>query len=221
MSTQTRQRILGAAIELFAAQPRNKVAMVDVAQEVGISGPALYRYFRNREELFYAAVEEDLNRLMFGILREFVDEPKPIMGGKVWDTYAVRYVNHPLAGAAVNSRDPKVLDLVRDCDSTQLLLRAFAEEHTAAYAAGIFRQDISDEALCRQASYMVYTASIPLILAGKHYTEEWFSVQGVVIAAAFYPVPNWFDEVEVAAFVARVNSLGPDHALQEYFAQAD
>jgi len=187
--------------------------MVDVAKAVGISGPALYRYFRNRDELYLAAVEYDLDELMFGILREFAHEPKPIMGGKVWDAYSVRYVDHPLASEAVTSRDPKVLDLVRDCASTQLLLRAFAEEHTAAYQAGIFRQDISDEALCRQASYMVYSASIPLILAGKHYTDEWFSVQGVVIAAAFYPVPNWFDEAEVGAFVARVAALGPDRAL--------
>ncbi|ASO22416.1 AcrR family transcriptional regulator [Actinoalloteichus hoggarensis] len=44
-----RQEILDAAAELFAARGYHGVSIEDLGRAVGVSGPALYRHFRNKE----------------------------------------------------------------------------------------------------------------------------------------------------------------------------
>ncbi len=54
---QTRERLLDLAITLFAARGFRGVSMRDLAQAVGITPPALYNHFPNKEALYRAAVE--------------------------------------------------------------------------------------------------------------------------------------------------------------------
>ena len=55
----TRERILDAAEDLFAAQGYQATTIAQVAQAVGVQGPALYKHFASKSELF----EEVLERL--------------------------------------------------------------------------------------------------------------------------------------------------------------
>ncbi len=53
----TRERLLDVAVTLFAARGFRGVSMRDLAQAVGITPPALYNHFPNKEALYRAAVE--------------------------------------------------------------------------------------------------------------------------------------------------------------------
>ncbi len=53
----TRERLLHEAVTLFAARGFRGVSMRDLAQAVGITPPALYNHFPNKEALYRAAVE--------------------------------------------------------------------------------------------------------------------------------------------------------------------
>ncbi len=53
----TRERLLDVAVTLFAARGFHGVSMRDLAQAVGITPPALYNHFPNKEALYRAAVE--------------------------------------------------------------------------------------------------------------------------------------------------------------------
>ncbi len=56
-STDTKARILAIAVKLFAAKGYSGVSMRDIADAVGISAPALYNHFSNKDVLYRAAIE--------------------------------------------------------------------------------------------------------------------------------------------------------------------
>lgn len=61
-----REQILAAAAGMFLSQAYEAVNMTALAETVGITKPALYRYFRGKEVLFLALFEEELVRLKQG-----------------------------------------------------------------------------------------------------------------------------------------------------------
>ena len=52
-----RRQIIEAAREVFSSQSYRKVGTADVAKAVGVSEPALYRYFASKKELFLATLK--------------------------------------------------------------------------------------------------------------------------------------------------------------------
>jgi AcrR family transcriptional regulator len=53
----TRERIVAAAVDLFAARGYGAVAVSDVAAQAGTAKGSVYRHFESKEALFAAAVE--------------------------------------------------------------------------------------------------------------------------------------------------------------------
>ncbi|HZU72818.1 MAG TPA: helix-turn-helix domain-containing protein [Acidimicrobiales bacterium] len=54
---QRRQEILEAALHLFRRHGYHAVGIDDIGAAVGISGPAVYRHFANKEELLVSALD--------------------------------------------------------------------------------------------------------------------------------------------------------------------
>lgn len=61
--TKTRQRLLEVARELFAHKGLEATTMNDIALASGRGRRTLYTYFRNKEEIYFAVIEEELERL--------------------------------------------------------------------------------------------------------------------------------------------------------------
>ncbi len=59
-----RQQILDAAAGYFAEAAFEQVSLHDIAQRVGITKAALYRYFRNKEALFLALYHQQMEQLI-------------------------------------------------------------------------------------------------------------------------------------------------------------
>lgn len=59
--SDTRERLLGAAIELFGSKGFDATSMKDIANEVGIKAPAVYNHYKSKEELLAGAVTEALS----------------------------------------------------------------------------------------------------------------------------------------------------------------
>ncbi|MCK0068707.1 TetR family transcriptional regulator [Kordiimonas laminariae] len=68
-----RQQILDAAGEMFAREQYEDVKLSVLARHVGITKPALYRYFRGKEVLFLALYEQEIAR----IIEDFRNRAKP------------------------------------------------------------------------------------------------------------------------------------------------
>lgn len=61
--TKTRQKLLEVARELFAHKGLEATTMNNIAAASGRGRRTLYTYFRNKEEIYYAVIEEELERL--------------------------------------------------------------------------------------------------------------------------------------------------------------
>jgi AcrR family transcriptional regulator len=53
----TKEGILRAALEIFATFGYKKTAMSDISDLAGVSRPTLYKYFKNKEAIFFAVTE--------------------------------------------------------------------------------------------------------------------------------------------------------------------
>ncbi|MBN1538333.1 MAG: TetR family transcriptional regulator [Anaerolineales bacterium] len=60
-----RSQILEAALRIFPNKGFTDTTLQDIAQEVGISGPAIYQYFKSKEELFLSLFENLATKLIF------------------------------------------------------------------------------------------------------------------------------------------------------------
>lgn len=84
-----RRQILDTAADMFMASSYDAVNMVALARAVGITKPALYRYYRSKEVLFLALFEREIGRLQHA----FEGAPVPTEVGR---TIAGIFVDHPL-----------------------------------------------------------------------------------------------------------------------------
>lgn len=71
--TQTKRKILLTAEKLFANQGYRNVSMNEIAEEVKITKPALYHYFKDKRELYFNILDnafDELDILIEGVISE-------------------------------------------------------------------------------------------------------------------------------------------------------
>jgi len=61
--SKTRQKLVDVARQLFAKQGLEATTMNDIAQQSGKGRRTLYTYFKSKEDIYYAVIEAELERL--------------------------------------------------------------------------------------------------------------------------------------------------------------
>ncbi len=61
-----RQQILDAAAELVAEHGFHTVGVAEIGAAAGVTGPAIYRHFRNKQQLLVALLEQVVDELLDG-----------------------------------------------------------------------------------------------------------------------------------------------------------
>ena len=61
---QTRQNIIRAAAEVYRERGYERAGMADIAKSVGMTAPALYWYFKSKEEILIAFLEHTIRDLI-------------------------------------------------------------------------------------------------------------------------------------------------------------
>ena len=80
--TKTRQRLIEVARELFAKNGLEATTMNDIAKASGRGRRTLYTYFRHKEEIYYAVIEEELALLsekMEGVTKMHAEPEEKIL----------------------------------------------------------------------------------------------------------------------------------------------
>lgn len=95
--TETREKILDAARELFASEGYEGVSMRRVAEKIEYSPTAIYVHFADKEELFRELCHEDYARLAevfqsSAISSDSVERLRQI--GAIYIDFGTRYPNH-------------------------------------------------------------------------------------------------------------------------------
>lgn len=91
MSEQPEQRaaILDAAFRRFARYGYRRTSLGDIAEEVGLSRPALYHYFRNKEDVF-RALSQRINAGVVTAVAEAAQQPGLSIEDRLYAVLAAR-----------------------------------------------------------------------------------------------------------------------------------
>ncbi|MGV1048829.1 MAG: TetR/AcrR family transcriptional regulator [Solirubrobacterales bacterium] len=72
----TRQRVLEAAIRLFADRGFDACTMRDLGREVGVKAPAIYNYYDSKEHILAAASRDALRRFFTAVIGPLAEDPE-------------------------------------------------------------------------------------------------------------------------------------------------
>ena len=90
MAGETKERILSAALELFAQSGYLGTSMSDIAKQLGITKGALYKHYRSKQEILDRIVER-MNEMDYARAAEYeMPETEP-------DGFAEAYLHTPIA----------------------------------------------------------------------------------------------------------------------------
>ena len=118
-------QIIEAAITVFAKHGFAKARMEDVAEEAGLSKALLYRYFKNKDALIEAIMEEMLNRELEDIL-------------------ALLENNDPVPDRLLELNQIFVRDWQKLKSFLPLLLEFYANAHRHAAVSEAFKQSYAE-----------------------------------------------------------------------------
>jgi AcrR family transcriptional regulator len=100
-----RERILDAAIRVFAARGFGSTTMRDLAAEVGIKAPGLYAHFASKEDILAGA----MLRALHGFIRSMVAPAAPGSPAAMLEMTVRRHVRYQLAHLATTRANDLLL----------------------------------------------------------------------------------------------------------------
>lgn len=140
---RTRARILAAAAEHFAAVGLDAGSVPEIARQVGVSHATLYQHFGRKDDLFRAAVEDDLTGL-FATLTPSL-ERTDLDADELVGLLAILVDGsrrHPLARRVLAHINTEQQDALRDLPALLTLETQLTAAIAAAQRAHRIRRDI-------------------------------------------------------------------------------
>ena len=177
--SETRDKIIDAARDLFAVEGYDGVSMRQVAERIEYSPAAIYVHFADKEELFRELCVQDF-RALADFFRAAGEEPDPIQrlrtAGQKYIEFALSHPNHYRLmfmtphPENLTACDADIAKGNPDMDSYAFLLNCVRE----ALAAGVFRPDLTDPELIAQTLWAAAHGLVSLQIAkGNDQWVDW------------------------------------------------
>jgi len=168
--SETRDKILDAARELFVTEGYEGVSMRRVAEKIEYSPTAIYVYFADKQELFHELCQQDYARLA-EVFQSSAMSSNPIERvkqiGRTYTEFGVRYPNHykfmfmtPHPPHEPDEEDREVMGNP-EVDAYAFLKWAVQR----AIDAGRFREELQDAELISQTLWAAVHGVIALNIA--------------------------------------------------------
>jgi AcrR family transcriptional regulator len=176
--SETRDKILDAARELFVTEGYEGVSMRKVAEKIEYSPTAIYVHFADKNELFHELCREDFARLQEVVASEMPTDPIERLQkiGRNYVQFGERFPNHyifmfmtPHPGRELDEQDREIVGNP-EVDAYAFLKWAVQE----AIKAGYFREEVKDAELVSQTLWASVHGVISLNIAkGKDPWVGW------------------------------------------------
>jgi len=176
--SETRDKILDAARELFVSEGYEGVSMRKVAEKIEYSPTAIYVHFADKNELFHELCRQDFARLQEVVATEMPSDPIERLQqiGRNYIQFGERFPNHyvfmfmtPHPGQELDEQDREMVGNP-EVDAYAFLKWAVQE----AMNAGCFREGVQDAELVSQTLWASVHGVISLNIAkGKDPWVEW------------------------------------------------
>ena len=176
--SETRDKILDAARQLFVSEGYEGVSMRKVAEKIEYSPTAIYVHFADKNELFHELCRQDFARLQEVVATEMPSDPIECLQkiGRNYIQFGERFPNHyvfmfmtPHPGQDLDEQDREIVGNP-EVDAYAFLKRAVQD----AINAGCFREGVQDAELVSQTLWASVHGVISLNIAkGKDPWVEW------------------------------------------------
>ncbi len=171
---QREERILDAAVTLLVRWGYRKTTIDDVAREAGVGKGTIYLHWRDKNELFRAAIMRANQLLGKDIMQRIADDPEGGLPHRLWAHGVVAALDNPLMAAIMRGQPDIFQGLIGGFDpQTRNQLVGNAEEYVVQLQrAGLIRADLPVPVV----AYMMAALKIGVItapdLVGKEYMPE-------------------------------------------------
>ena len=181
--TETRDKILDAARELFVTEGYEGVSMRKVAEKIEYSPTAIYVHFADKEELFRELCHQDYARLA-QVFQSSVMSTDPIERvrqiGAIYIDFGIRFPNHYkfmfMTPQPQHDLDDKDREMHGNPEKDAYAFLRWAVQQ--AIDAGCFREELHDAELLSQTLWASVHGVISLQIAkGCDRWVEWRPVQ--------------------------------------------
>jgi AcrR family transcriptional regulator len=164
---RTRHVLLDAAIARFGRDGYRDTALAAIARDAHLSGTAAYAYFRNKEALFVAAVDEDAA----AVIREGLSTLDDDVDVDHWRetlifALASAVDRHPLARRILGGLEPEFSVRLLTIPALEQLREASRERIRRQQAAGVVRGDIEAEPIANGLVAIVLSLLMSLVQTG-------------------------------------------------------
>lgn len=137
---RTRARIVERAVVQFGAHGFRASSLAAIARDVGITAAAIYPYFATKEQLFVAAAEFDLDRLVHEAEDVAAGSPTPWLA--FVQALAGALEQHPLAVRILTEGPRELTDELLALGPLRRIGERLRADLAAAQDAGVVRRDV-------------------------------------------------------------------------------
>jgi len=168
--SETRDKILDAARELFITHGYEGVSMRKVAEKIEYSPTAIYVHFADKEDLFKQLCQEDFGRLA-EVFQSAAVPSDPVARmqeiGRLYVEFGIRYPNHYklmfMTPHPARKLDEQEHELKGNPESDAYAFLRYTVQQ--AIKAGVFRDEIADVDLISQTLWAAVHGVISLQIA--------------------------------------------------------
>ena len=187
-----RRQIIESAREVFASQSFAKVGTADLAKAVGVSEPALYRYFSSKKDLFLATLRSTAPKLLelWQNIAADVEDPLETLwsiGVDYYDHLQSHSGNMRLQFQAISeAHDPEIREALRENFAS--FVDFVAETLDEGKRRGIVRRDIDSRLMAWQFLGIGLTLDLMHLLGfsselDRSKMEQWGRLYGETLRA--------------------------------------
>jgi TetR/AcrR family transcriptional regulator, repressor for uid operon len=142
--TELRERIMQSAMENFSKKGFDRTRMEDIAAAAGLAKGTLYLYFKDKEDLFYAICDHNLEELRKQLSRLFNKKENVLSDAeRFYDEYRKRSLGSDIIWfemIAVSTRTPRLRKILAENQSK--VYRVVKEFLKTQIERGFLKEDI-------------------------------------------------------------------------------
>lgn len=191
--TDSRQRLIDAAIAIIAEKGESALRMSDIAAMVGIKQPSIYHFFPSREDLVVAAHRERFRRSIVDVIDTLAIHVADATTREEFVASAIRGLRFALSDDRKGQREIRVAlfakaitnpDLLREINDSSLEAnQGFAEILGKAQQRGWIRDDVPPMTLAIWVRSLIFGRYLLEIDSSRYDGEGWTELTTAAIEA--------------------------------------
>jgi len=161
---RTRQRLLRAAVTRFGEQGYRRTSVSQLSRDAGLTPAAAYAYFADKETIWAAAIEADLDDIEHDIRQKALGSDRPLF--ELMTGVFTQLDRHPLTRRVMSDGSHADLQLVLNHHLFAGTTELVADRLVARRAAGLLPADADPATMALGLETLMFSMMLSSVRAG-------------------------------------------------------